>query len=173
MITKAMKTRLRERGFTEGEIANITPEEVHETLGDKRDINDVHREDGVDAARAMHDSAKPFNSAEPPDRGAPPSSRSKITRTNYADASSRRGFTTRVSLAEVDGWLFLSAPGGHAGPIPGTVTAGPYIRVKTRILLLGAYVSFRQLRTYRRISLRLSAKSAHWSHPSLNSIAGD
>ena len=32
----------------------------------ERDINDVHRNEGLDAARGMHDSAKPFNGAEAP-----------------------------------------------------------------------------------------------------------
>jgi hypothetical protein len=44
----------------------------------ERDINDIHRVEGLDAARAHHDSAKPFErerpngkDAQPPDRGAP------------------------------------------------------------------------------------------------------
>jgi hypothetical protein len=41
----------------------------------ERDINDIHRTEGIDAARDFHDRARPFrekpNGAEPPDRGAP------------------------------------------------------------------------------------------------------
>jgi hypothetical protein len=37
----------------------------------ERDINDIHRAEGLDAARAHHDSAKPFNAGEARQRGKP------------------------------------------------------------------------------------------------------